>query len=62
VRSAWESRRVIRKPFDYRVIPPPAVDVLCFWASGAEGEGYALAGEADGEGYLGSAEKRDNFT
>jgi predicted N-acetyltransferase YhbS len=52
VRSTLECRRVIRKPSDYRVIPPPAVDVLCFWASGAEGEGYALAGEADGEGYL----------
>jgi len=52
VRSVMESRRVIRKPSDYRVIPLPAVDVLCFWASGAEGEGFALAGESEGEGYL----------
>ncbi len=51
-RACLESRRVIRKPADYRVIPTPAVEVLCFWASGTGAEGYALAGEADGEGYL----------
>jgi len=52
VRSTWELQRVIRRPSDYQIIPLPAVEVNCFWASGKGREGYALAGEADGDGFL----------
>jgi predicted N-acetyltransferase YhbS len=52
VRSSLESQRVVRKPLDYQVVPLPAVEVNCFWASEKETEGYALAGEADGDGFL----------
>ena len=52
VRLLLESQRVIRRPPDYQVIPLPAVEVNCFWASGKGSEGYVLAGEADGDGFL----------
>ena len=52
VRSELETQFVIRMPIDYQVLPLPATDVNCFWASTKEGEGYALVGEADGIGYL----------
>jgi len=45
--------RVVRNARDYRAIPIPAVQVLCFSVqSHDDGEGFALVGEQDGIGYF----------
>jgi GNAT superfamily N-acetyltransferase len=61
VDGAWLERlrsnslpmRVIRNALDYRTIPIPAVQVLCFSAQSKDSsEGFALVGEQDGIGYF----------
>lgn len=53
VRSRFQPRRVARTPLDYRAVPIPALQVLCFSARNwDDGEGFALVGEQDGNGYF----------
>lgn len=45
--------RVVRYAIDYRTIPIPATQVLCFSVDSDHGEGFALVGQQDDEiGYL----------
>lgn len=53
LRSGTLRMRVLRSGINYRVVPMPAVEVLCFSVIGKSGiDGFALVGEQDGIGYL----------
>jgi predicted N-acetyltransferase YhbS len=53
LRATYFPARIARKVVDYRAIPIPAIEVLCFSAKGLDGiEGFALVGERDRTGYL----------
>lgn len=52
LRSCFLTMRVGRNTVDYSTLPVPAIEVLCFSARGADGEGFALVGEGGGIAYM----------
>lgn len=52
LRTSSHAVRLARKAIDYRTVPIPAADVLCFSAANSRGDGFALVGDEDGIGYL----------